>query len=127
MRSYDVAIAALAAQAPRKWVENLLSANRIPELQAGTRGVARRVPHDGVVRIACIRELHSELGVSVRRAVEIAEAVILSEGTAVIAGGRMEVRVDLAALRSVVNERLRDALESAPRPRRGRPPKNRRI
>lgn len=122
MRSYSVAVSALVINAPLKWLDNLLS--HFPVLDVGTerRGVARRIPHSALLRLALARELHVELGVGVRDALALATELLAAGDAAVSRGGHLRVTFDRLALERAVSERLRDVLESAPTPRRGRPP-----
>jgi len=121
MRSYSVAISALAIGAPHKWIDNLLSHCPIPDVSAERRGVARRIPHVALLQLALTRELHLELGIGVRDALALAGELLSSDDNAVSRGGHLRVTCDRLALERMVSDRLRDALESAPAPRRGRP------
>src|SRR5690348_10808921 len=121
MRSYSVAISSLAIGAPHKWLDNLLSHFPLPDVASERRGVARRVPHSALLRLALARELHLELGMGVRDALALASDLLSSSEGAVSRGGHLRVTCDRRALEQSVNARLRDALESAPAPRRGRP------
>jgi hypothetical protein len=47
--------------------------------------------------------------------------LLSADDAAVSRGGHLRVTFDRPALERTVSERLRDALESAPAPRRGRP------
>ena len=122
MRSYSIAISSLAIGAPLKWLDNLLSHFPIPEVGSERRGVARRIPHSALQRLALTRALHLELGLGVRDALALAGDLRASSDGAVSRGGHLRVTCDRRALEQAVAGRLRDALESAPAPRRGRPP-----
>jgi hypothetical protein len=78
-----------------------------------------------VIRLAIIRELHTALGCGVREAVALAADVLASDRGIVHLGGHLRLELDRDALVRATDLRLRDALESAPAPRRGRPPKRR--
>ena len=123
MRLYDVAVASLAIDAPLKWTDNLLAHHAIPEVRSRARGVARGISWVGLVRIALIRELHLALGCGVREAVALSD-LMLREPDGVLAPGRfLTLGFDRRALEENLHRRLADTLESAPRPRRGRPPR----
>lgn len=126
MRSYDVAIASLVIGAPAKWTDNLLSQHRVPDVSAGGKGVARRISHAGLLLLAITRELHATVGLSVANALSAAGRLLESGNGGVITIGHLTLSIDLAALEYRVRERLAQTLESAPRPRRGRPPRLRR-
>jgi hypothetical protein len=124
VRLYDIAVATLAIGAPRKWTDNVLSQHALPDVISVRQGVARRIPYQGIIRLAIIRELHTQLGIGVANAVLFASR-LLDPGQAVVLGaGQVSLSVDLVALRAAVDKRLATALESAPSPRRGRPPRN---
>ena len=122
MRLYDVGVATLAIGAPRKWTDNVLSQHSIPDVLAVRQGVARRISYQALIRLAIIRQLHTELGVGVADAIHFAGRLLDSGQSGVLAAGHLGLSVDLAALRTAVDERLAAALESSPSPRRGRPP-----
>ena len=123
MRSYDVGVASLVIDAPAKWTDNLLSQHTVPDVMSVTNGVTRRISHAGLLRLAVTRELHATVGLSVAGALAAAGRLLEPANAGVIAIGHISVGIDLAALENRVQERLALALESAPRPRRGRPRK----
>jgi hypothetical protein len=123
MRSYSVAVASLAIDAPVKWTDNLLSHHEVADIDSDRRGVARRIPHSTLLRLALVRELQLGLGIGVRDALNLSEALLAAGPEGVHAGGHLRVICDRAGLEDVVSAGVRDALESAPVPRRGRTPK----
>ena len=123
MRLYSVAIASLAVRAPLKWTDNLLSQHPIPEVTRRERGVARGVSWSALVRMALVRELHVRLGCGVREAVALAANLIDTPSLAIDDAGALSVTFDRPALERTLQARLGEAIESAPRPRRGRPPR----
>lgn len=72
--------------------------------------------------LALTRELHVSLALGVRDALRLATALLANEAGGEWRDGAIRVVLDRAALEHAVDERLRIALESAPAPRRGRPP-----
>lgn len=110
---------ALAINTPPKWLDNLLSHHSIPDVVASHRGVARRIPHSALLRLALIRELQMDVGLSARAAVSMAESLTASQAGTGRAGPHTWIRVELEGLERTVVERLRTALESAPEPARG--------
>ena len=121
MRLYSVAVVSLAVDAPIKWTDNLIAQHVIADVRSRARGVPRGVSWSGVVRIALIRALHVQLGCGVREAVALADRLLRAPGSAVTLGERLRLAVERDALEREVQRRLAEALESAPRPRRGRP------
>jgi len=123
MRLYSVAIVSLVVGAPARWTDNLLAQHDIPEIAHRQRGVARGVSWNAVVRIALIRSLHERLGCGVREAVALAAALIEAPALPLDPRGGLSLAFDRSALEGELQARLRDAIETAPRPRRGRPPR----
>jgi hypothetical protein len=125
VRSYDVAIASLAIDAPHKWTDNLLSQHTIPNVLSTRRGITRRITHPALLRIALIRHLHTQLGVSVADAVRLAAQLLDSRPAGLHTSGHLTLTFDLEELERRLSQRLADVLESAPAIRRGRPPDRR--
>ncbi len=123
MRLYSVAVAALAIDAPLKWLDNLLSHHTIPNVLAERRGVARKIPHPALIHLALARELHIALKLSTRDALALATALLALDDDAVHESGHVRVSFNRLALERDVAARLRTALETAPMPRRGPTPK----
>jgi len=121
LRLYSVAIASLAVDAPTKWTDNLIAHHDIPEVRSTARGRARGVSWAGVVRIALIRQLHLGLGCGVREAVALSSALLLAPADGISVARWVSLGFERRALEQHLQRRLADALESAPRPRRGRP------
>jgi len=121
LRLYSVAVASLAVDAPTKWTDNLIAHHDIPEVRSRTRGVARGVSWAGLLRIALIRELHVALGCGVREAVALSDVLLQSPTGNLRAGRWSTLAVDRLALEQDLQRRVAEVLESAPRPRRGRP------
>jgi len=124
MRTYSVALAALALDAPTKWLDNLLSHHAtLKVVSSGQRGRARRISYITLVELAIVRELSQALGVSVADAVQLAGELLSAEGASVRRGGQLSITLDRPSLEHALAARLDAALESAPSPRRGRPPR----
>ena len=123
MRSYDVAVASLAIDAPLKWTDNLLSHYDIPDVVSAKRGISRRITPSALVLLALIRQLHIEFGTGVGDAVSLATRLLSSENNGVLEKGHLRLSFDRVTLERTLARRLSDALESAPTPRRGRPPR----
>ena len=123
MRSYDVAISSLAIDAPRRWTDNLLSQFALPDVDSDRRGIARRISYPALVRLALIRQLHTRLGIGVGDSIRIASELLDANVGCVHERGHLTLSVDRPALERTLDAALAEALESAPAPRRGRPPK----
>ena len=126
MRFYDVAVASLAIDAPRKWTDNVLSQHHVADVMAPSRGIARRIPYPALLQLALTRQLHVSLGLAVRDALALAHELLAARGeVAAIWRGSVRIECDRTALERELDLRLRETLESAPAPRRGRPVRRR--
>ena len=123
MRLYSVALTALAIDAPQKWTDNLIAHHDLPDVRSQKRGIARGVSWQGLVRIALIRDLHVALGCGVREAVALSDVLLRAPSGRAAIGRWSTLGFERDTLEQDLQRRLADALESAPRPRRGRPPR----
>ena len=121
MRLYSVAIASVAIGAPEKWTDNLIAHHEVAGVQSRTRGVARGISWPALVHIALVRELNKSIGCSVRDAISLAAALLASPGGSLAAGLHLTLTFERDRFERDLHRHLVDALESAPRPRRGRP------
>lgn len=122
-RAYTIATAALALDASGKWIDNLLSHYRLAGVVQARQGIARRLHIEGLLNLLVILELTRELGVTVGAAVKIAQHIAGENGVFVSPGG-IRLELDLQTMQDRLLSRLEHAVEVAPLPRRGRPPKN---
>lgn len=122
-RAYTIATVALTLEMPAKWLDNILSHIKIPGVHQEKQGVARRITIDGLLILAIAALLINELGISLSRAVRMAETLANNNGLYTSPGG-VGIQLDLEGLRFKLLERLEHAVEVSPIPKRGRPPKN---
>jgi hypothetical protein len=122
-RAYTIATAALTLEIPIKWLDNTLSHIRVPGVQQKRQGVARRITIDGLLTLAVATVLTGELGIPLARAIELAGQLTASGGRYASPQG-VSLQLNLAELRAGLLQRLENAVEMAPAPRRGRPPEN---
>lgn len=122
-RAYTVATAALALGIPAKWVDNILSHNKVLGIRQERQGIARRLSIEGLLNLAITALLVDELGLSTAKAIIVAERIVKSSGRYLAQQG-LSVEIDLPAFEASLIERLESAVEIAPIPRRGRPPAN---
>lgn len=123
MRTYHLAAAALAIDAPTKWLDNLISQHPIVGVRRERRGVSRRISPDGLLHAALIRQLSRDLGLPVPRAVAVARALMGADGS--VALTPFTLSLDLTRLRVALELRLREVAEETVPARRGRPPRRR--
>ena len=123
-RAYTVATAALALGISVKWVDNILSHNKVSGIRQERQGIARRLSVEGLLILALTALLIHELGMSTPKAI-LAAGGILKAGGRYPVGGGLSIELDIAGFQTRLLERLENAVEIAPAPRRGRPPINR--
>lgn len=129
MRGYSVAISALALDTEGKWLDNLLSQHRVDGVTQERQGVSRRLGPGALHVIATVRRLNQELQIPVAAALRLAHELWRSppnadsDDTATVRNGELELRLSRSELRARIAEAVAEALEMAPRPKRGRPPK----
>ena len=121
-RAYTLATAALALGVTNKWLDNTLSHFKLPGVHQERQGIARRLTVDSLLTLSVAVTLVSYLDTSIGRAIEIAHRLLAGSGRQML--GPLELRIDLQAAQAQLLERLERAVEMAPTPRRGRPPKS---
>jgi hypothetical protein len=120
-RAYTVATAALALGTPIKWIDNVLSHNKVPGIRQQRQGVARHLSIEGLLVLALTGILTHELGLPTSRAIIVGHGIVAGNGR-YLAGDGLSIEIDLAAFQAGLLEKLESAVEIAPVPRRGRPP-----
>ena len=123
MPLYNSATTASALGLSPKWLDNLLSHNDIAGVQAETQGVSRRLSLSAVLTIALAKELIDNLNVSSAAGLGLAHELLQLPDSTLAIGPHLQLRLSLTSLRASVLEQLSHAVETAPTPRRGRPPK----
>lgn len=123
MPLYNTATAAAAIDASHKWMDNILSHNDIDGVQSETQGISRRLSLSSIIVLALAKELGESLKVNSAAALQIATRIMESQSGDIPISPRLRVVVDLDALRADTIAHLERAVEIAPTPRRGRPPK----
>jgi len=125
MRAYTVAAVAVALKMPVKWVDNVLSHNKVRGVSQTRQGVARRLTPQAVTILEIALRLVRAASVPVRRALEVAHEVAELGGSAapVYLSRSVTIVVDVTTITLETSGRLAQAVEMAPRPRRGRPPR----
>ena len=120
-RAYTVATAALALGMPVKWIDNVLSHNRVPGIRQERQGIARHLSVEGLLVLALTALLTRELGLPTSKAIIVGHGIVVGKGR-YLAGNSLTVEIDLPAFQARLLEKLESAVEIAPVPRRGRPP-----
>lgn len=123
MRAYNVAAVAVTLNVPLKWVDNVLSHNRVRGVSQTRQGVARRLAPQAVTILEIALQLVRVASLPISRALEIAHGLMDSGGPAaqVRLSRFVTIVVDVSAISIETSARLAEAVEVAPTPRRGRP------
>lgn len=129
MPLYNTATVATAIGASSKWLDNLLSHNKIDGVSGGRQGVQRRLSADAVRIVALTKELIDHAALSAPAAVGIAATLITGMAADRGATSRHRLRLspsvwmelDVAALEREISAGLAHAVEVTPHPLRGRP------
>ena len=122
-RAYTIATAALALGTSVKWLDNVLSHNRVSGVAQERQGISRRLTVEGLLVLALAVLLIQELGLPTPRAIVLAEDLAKNEGRYMAQQG-LNLALDLPSFRIRLLERLENAVEIVPVPKRGRPPRN---
>ena len=121
-RAYTIATAALALGTSSKWLDNTLSHYRVSGVVQQKQGVARRLTIEGLLLLSVTLVLIGEFDATVPSAIDLAEKLVAADGVYVSPDG-FRIELNLHYFRNRLLERLEHAVEVAPLPRRGRPPK----
>ncbi|HEY4304082.1 MAG TPA: hypothetical protein VGM82_06425 [Gemmatimonadaceae bacterium] len=122
-RNYHVDIAAFAAGADRKWVDNLLSHFSVPGVESEKQGVARRLSIEAVQTVVLVRALSTSTGLSVDRALSTATTLLDATDDLVANDDAwITLHFDRSTFQADVDRRIAAAVESVVPKRRGRPP-----
>jgi hypothetical protein len=108
---------------PVKWLDNVLSHNRVPGVTQERQGISRRLTIDGLLVLALALLLIQELGLPTPKAIALAGELARNDGRYVADRG-LVLGLDLKPFRVRLLESLENAVEVAPVPTRGRPPRN---
>ena len=122
-RAYTIATAALALGTTAKWLDNVLSHNRVTGVAQDRQGVSRRLTVEGLLVLALTALLIQELGLPTSKAIGVAQDLASNQGRYIARQG-LNLELDLLSFRAQLLERLESAVEIAPIPTRGRHPTN---
>jgi hypothetical protein len=125
MPLYNTASITVALDVTAKWIDNLLSHNKIDGVQQARQGIPRRLSLEAVAAIELIRTLH-DAGMPVTSAASLARQLFDSPTedaqTAKLAlSPTLTLVLDRQALQQTLADRLTEAIEITPHRVRGRP------
>lgn len=125
MRAYTVAAVAVTLKVPAKWIDNVLSHHSVLGVLQARQGVARRLSPQAVTVLAIALQLVRSASLPLSRALGIAHEVVRTDTpeARVQLSRSVTLVVDTSAIRMDTSARLAHAVEIAPKPRRGRPPR----
>jgi hypothetical protein len=121
-RHYHVDIAVFAADADRKWVDNLLSHFDVPGVESARQGVARRISAHGIHHIALTWRLASAGGLSLASALAASRELLQAPNAAVQLAPALTLELNRADFLAEIDSRIGEGVESIVPKRRGRPP-----
>ena len=122
-RAYTIATAALTLGTSIKWLDNVLSHNRVAGVAQQRQGISRRLTVESLEGLAVTVLLIRELGLATAKAIAVAEDLAKNDGRYIASQGLI-LTLDLSSFRAELLARLESAVEIAPIPKRGRPLKN---
>jgi hypothetical protein len=120
-RAYTIATAALTLGTSIKWLDNVLSHNRVAGVAQQRQGISRRLTIESLEGLAVTVLLIRELGLPTAKAIAVAEDLAKNDGRYIASQGLI-LTLDLSSFRTALLARLESAVEIAPVPKRGRPP-----
>ena len=123
MRAYTIAATSLALGVTPKWLDNAVSHNKIPGVTQTRQGVSRRLNASSILILELAIILGRSLGAPLSLALIVAERISAYRDTPLQLESGFTLLVDIAAIEHDLAVRLADAVEVAPAPRRGRPPR----
>jgi len=129
MPLYNTATVAAAIGASPKWLDNLLSHNKVDGVSGGRQGVQRRLSVDAVRIVALAKELIEHAALSAPAAVGIAGMLIgnaaSEHSTTPLQRTQLSpaiwIELDVTALDREISAGLSHAVEVTPHRLRGRP------
>jgi hypothetical protein len=123
MPLYNTSTTAAAIGASAKWLDNLLSHNKVDGVQSERQGVARRLAFPAVATVALAHEIVTASSVPLSAALRLAGELLASPSGSTPISPSLTLSIDVSAFRATLLGRLAQAVEDAPRPVRGRPRK----
>ena len=123
MPAYTITAVAVTLGVTPKWLDNVLTRFQVHGVVQSRQGISRRLGHQAVITLHLANELIRTLGMPLGEAISLAERAGSTEGTAQLPlFSSASITIDLAGLSREVSQRLAQAVEVTPVPKRGRPP-----
>ena len=121
MPLYNIASTSAALSIPLKWLDNLLSHNKIDGVEQARQGVKRRLSIEAVAVVEISYRMVEATSMPIGQAVALAERLIWSPGNVVKIADIVTMSINREALEKALLHELELAVEVTPAPARGRP------
>jgi hypothetical protein len=121
MPLYNTSSTATALGIPQKWLDNLLSHNKIEGVYQARQGVSRRLSVEAIAVIAIAYRLSESANIPVSNGVILAERLFYSPQHSIPLSDGITLTLDRHKLEEEVLQGLAHAVEVTPLPARGRP------
>jgi hypothetical protein len=108
---------------PVKWIDNVLSHHTVAGVARSRQGVSRRLTPQAILGLEIAIRLSNALSIPIARSLELAARLVRERGE-LSAGKGLTLALDIEVIQAELAERLANAVEIAPLPRRGRPSKS---
>ena len=123
MRAYTVAAAAVSLGITPKTLDNILTRYDIEGISRARQGVSRRLTTHALMTLNVALRLSRSAFIPLNTAITMAKTVLGQSQSTLEVGKGISIEFDLALIRKDLDARLAEAVEVAPAPRRGRPPR----
>jgi hypothetical protein len=121
LKTLSTAAAATALGIDRKSLDNIFAREARYLLTPGARGRSRRIPISALERAAVALILSRDVGITIKRALDVAEKILDASGGRIELGPLATIVFDVSQFRIALQQSVYDALESVAEAPRGRP------
>jgi hypothetical protein len=123
LRAYTVAAAAVGLGISPKVLDNILTRYDIEGVSRARQGVTRRLTANALMTLYVALRFARAASLPLGPALTLAATVIKQSRSILELEKGITIEFDLALIRKDLDARLAEAVEVAPAPRRGRPPR----
>ena len=121
-RSYHIDVVEHAADAERRWVDNLLARFELPGVESVGQGATRQISNVGVYHVALVSRLVRAMGIALEPASSLAIRLLSAgPGEPIALLGELRLDFDRSSFIASVDARIAEAVETVVPRRRGRP------
>jgi hypothetical protein len=119
-RAYSTSTVAHALRADPKWLDNLLAHHNVLGTAKARQGSPRHLTPESIAILYIAKALTSSLGCTVAQALEVATSLVKQRELHLAPG--LTLTADPSSIHELLQQRLLDAVQTAPPKTRGRPP-----